>query len=258
MVIVCPGCRNQITLDEGTLPAGSFKVRCTGCGRMITAQRASETPPPPPPVESIQQPPPAATITDKIKTVSSGTFPRNPEGSAKIQADPVRQDILEAMKSLLTGPSPAATEDKTGSMNALICSSDPHNAQTASAVLQSMGYSTEITISVSESLKELDDMYPLIVVDSGFSDDPDGGRRIISKINACRATERRQTFVVLLSATQKTLDGNSAFLSGVNLVVNRNDIASIDKPIREGQKNFQKMYTIFNRITLEKQRMGLS
>jgi len=270
MVLVCPGCKNKITLDDGTLPVGIFKVRCTGCGRSITAQFQDEPAPPPAPApapEAAPQPPPgyqsqASGVSEKIKP--AGTLPETTDVSPAVQAfvkdqlGAAKREILDAIQSLFQGATISQSdseEELISSKKALVCSADPVLADTLAASLKTMGYQSESCSSVMESLKTVDSPYGLIIVDPVFPDDPEGGKKLIGRINSKKAVDRRQTFLVLISSTQKTLDGNSAFFSGVNLIINKADLNNFETTVRQSQKNFHQMYFTFRRVFEEKREL---
>jgi predicted Zn finger-like uncharacterized protein len=252
MVIVCSGCKNQITVDEATLPTGVFKIRCTGCGRVITSQRSADpvaaTPPPPAPAPPpLMEKPNAAAEAPSPSTVNE-SFVKNHIANSK-------KEILEAMQALFRG---AKTSDdgetdaeELLTKRALICSSDQPMAQALNSSLQRMGYQCDVAASAAESFKKLDSLYSIVVIDPSFPDDTDGGRKLIGRVNGRKATDRRQMFLILLSSTQKTLDGNSAFLNGVNLILNKSDLNYLESSIKKCQKEFQQFYSTFRRVSGE-------
>jgi predicted Zn finger-like uncharacterized protein len=256
MVILCPGCKNQITLDDATIPAGVFKVRCTGCGKSITTQKREEPQAAQP--QQQQQPPSkpsmntAQTTTDKIKVptipTESGRIPPELQSFVNSQISAAKQEILNAIQTLLggsIGKLTASEETFIASNAALICSGDPVSTETLLRSLKSMGYEIQSCKTAGESLKKVDEAYELIIIDPTFTDDLEGAKKLIGRINSKKALDRRKVFVVLLSSTQKSLDGNSAFMGGVNLIVNKADVNNLETYIRQGQKHFQKLYSTF-------------
>ena len=248
MLIVCPGCKNQITLDDATIPDGVFKVRCTGCGRSINTQKKAE------PVKQPQQaasiPPTPAPVTDhrKAESNSAESARISPELQNFVNSQIVaaKQEILNAMQILFRGTaaplSVVAEESQHATNTALLCSSDSAMVDTLLRMLKPMGYQIQTATTAAESLKSADIPYELIVIDPSFTDDLEGAKKMIGRINSKKAQERRKVFVVLLSSTQKSLDGTSAFLGGVNLIVNKADLNQIESFIRQGQTYFQKIY----------------
>ena len=250
MILVCPGCKNQITLDDATIPDGGFKVRCTGCGRSINAQKKVE------PTQQQQQsssiPLKQQPVADKGKTQTTapdaGRIPPELQTFVNSQIAAAKQEILHAMQTLFGGSSAqklpgSGNESLIASNTALVCSGDGTTTEALLRLLKPMGYHLQSLTSAAESLKAVDLLYELIVIDPSFTDDLEGAKKMIGRINSKKAADRRKVFVVLLSSTQKSLDGNSAFLGGVNLVVNKADLDQIESFIRQGQTYFQKLYS---------------
>jgi predicted Zn finger-like uncharacterized protein len=239
MVLVCPGCKNQVTLDDASVPEGVFKVRCKGCGKIITSQRHPEQLTPQPP----------SSVSEKKAVADPGISPAI-EAFIKKEIAASRKEILNAMQSLFrgTGIAPGGMEDRIHSQKALICSGDPATLQTLTLAAKAMGYQTETTVTAADSLKNLDSIYSLVLIDPSFSDDLEAAKKLIGRLNARKSVERRQTFVVLISSAQKTLDGNAAFMNGVNLIVNKADLTTIEASIMQSQKEFQQMYAAYREV----------
>ncbi len=66
-------------------------------------------------------------------------------------------------------------------------------------------------------------------------------------------SERRKTFFVLFADNLRTLDGNAAFLYGVNLVVATKDIAQFPQIYREAHAAHDRLYAAVNAVMREKQ-----
>jgi hypothetical protein len=65
-------------------------------------------------------------------------------------------------------------------------------------------------------------------------------------------SERRKTFFVLFADNLRTLDGNAAFLYGVNLVVATKDIAQFPQIFREAHAAHERLYSAMNAVIREK------
>jgi hypothetical protein len=209
---------------------------------------------------SAPQPPPgyqsqASGVREKIQPASAA--PESTEVSPAVQTfvreqlGAAKKEILDAMQSLFQGGrinQSDSEEDMVSSKKGLICSADAQLVDTLTTSLKEMGYQTESCSSAIGGLKVVDSPYGLIIIDPVFPDDPEGSKKLIGRINAKKAVDRRQTFLVLISSTQKTLDGNSAFFSGVNLIVNKADLNNFEMTVRQSQKNFHQMYYAFRRV----------
>jgi uncharacterized protein YbaR (Trm112 family) len=66
-------------------------------------------------------------------------------------------------------------------------------------------------------------------------------------------SERRKTFFVLFADNLRTLDGNAAFLYGVNLVVATKDIPQFPQIYREAHAAHERLYAAMHAVMREKQ-----
>lgn len=65
--------------------------------------------------------------------------------------------------------------------------------------------------------------------------------------------ERRKTFFVLVADNLRTLDGNAAFLYGVNLVVATKDLAQFPQIFRDAHAAHERLYASMTAVLREKQ-----
>ena len=65
--------------------------------------------------------------------------------------------------------------------------------------------------------------------------------------------DRRKSFFVLVSDNLRTLDGNAAFLYGVNLVVATKDVPQFPQIYRDALTAHQRLYASMNAVIREKQ-----
>ena len=72
---------------------------------------------------------------------------------------------------------------------------------------------------------------------------------IISLIPA----DRRKSFFILVSENLRTLDGNAAFLYGVNLVVSAKDLAQLPQIYRDAHHEHERLYASMTAVLREKQ-----
>lgn len=66
-------------------------------------------------------------------------------------------------------------------------------------------------------------------------------------------SDRRKSFFVLVADNLRTLDGNAAFLYGVNLVVSSKDLAQFPQVYREAHVENERIYASMNAVLREKQ-----
>lgn len=70
----------------------------------------------------------------------------------------------------------------------------------------------------------------------------------IGPLTSVSPTDRRRGFYVLVADNLKTLDGNAAFLYGVNLVIATKDVASFKRIYRDAHDFHEKLYEHFNTV----------
>ena len=70
----------------------------------------------------------------------------------------------------------------------------------------------------------------------------------IGAMTSVSPTDRRRGFYVLVADNLKTLDGNAAFLYGVNLVIATKDVGSFRKVYRDSHDFHEKLYEHFNTV----------
>ncbi|HEX8618232.1 MAG TPA: hypothetical protein VF911_11655 [Thermoanaerobaculia bacterium] len=66
-------------------------------------------------------------------------------------------------------------------------------------------------------------------------------------------SERRKSFFVLIAENLRTLDGNAAFLYGVNLVVAVKDLGQFPQIFREANGAHERLYASMNAVLRERQ-----
>jgi hypothetical protein len=66
-------------------------------------------------------------------------------------------------------------------------------------------------------------------------------------------SDRRKSFYVLVADNLRTLDGNAAFLYGVNLVVATRDLGQFPQIFREAYQVHERMYASMNAVIRERQ-----
>lgn len=65
--------------------------------------------------------------------------------------------------------------------------------------------------------------------------------------------DRRRSFFVLVADNLRTLDGNAAFLYGVNLVLSRKDLPQFPDIYREAHAAHERLYASMNAVVRERQ-----
>ena len=75
----------------------------------------------------------------------------------------------------------------------------------------------------------------------------------MSPIISLVPSDRRRSFFVLVADNLRTLDGNAAFLYGVNLVLSRKDLPQFPDSYREAHAAHERLYASMNAVVRERQ-----
>lgn len=277
MKLSCSNCQHSISIEDSKVPAGAFKVKCPKCGKPVIVQKdasasgghpsaAAEKPP------AHEQPPAPAAAAETSGAVTAAPEPAEPVLEAEEVLSPAlaelvraevaaaRSEILGSIRGLLgTGTGNhsehlhADGSPAISGRTALVCEHEQQYIDAISATLKKLGYTIELARTTAEALKKLETgTYQVITLRTQFPDDNEGGQKILARINGQKPVVRRQTFVVLVSATIKSADANAAFFHGANITVNKEEIKNLEALIRDGQKNFAQIYRVFNQLLAEK------
>src|SRR5207237_6670700 len=92
--------------------------------------------------------------------------------------------------------------------------------------------------------QQLSNQVDMIMLDPHFEEDQ-GGTTILRFINALSPGRRRRLYVVLMSQSYRTLDMQTAFTSGVNLLVNSGETAILPHALNKGIREFNLLYRSF-------------
>jgi len=241
MKVACNSCQQIITVDETKASGATFRVKCPSCSNLIIVNRE--------PVAASNPAPPQTNLETT-----------NVEEIVKREVAKAKKEIFESMATLfgadisrLQRPEPdheGADEYK----RALICDPDQPISDQITTVLKRLGYQVDSVKTAADALKKLDQFnYQMITVSSDFPEGKEGASKILGRINGMKSTQRRQTFVVSISSTVKNADATTAFLHGANIIVNKNDLGSLESLILEGQRRFQRTYHHFSAVIDEKE-----
>ncbi|MDQ6800910.1 MAG: zinc-ribbon domain-containing protein [Acidobacteriota bacterium] len=72
---------------------------------------------------------------------------------------------------------------------------------------------------------------------------------VMQPIIALAPNDRRRSFFILVSENLRTLDGNAAFLYGVNLIVSLKDLGSFPQIYRDASAYHDRLYNAMNSVT---------
>jgi predicted Zn finger-like uncharacterized protein len=234
----CLECGHAFELSESKIPSPTFNVKCPACRKVFQVTVENVAPPPPDPQKAVWE-----------------QFRPQMESLVKAQLDNVRKDVLSSL-GLMASPQPPGMTgfNPTGPVEkrALVCESDPGVAQHIVSGLQSLGYSVQVSSLLSEALQRLEGgFFDVITTEFSFSDDSEGGQKLLNKVNSRKLDERRKMFLAVISRSVKTLGPEAAFFLGANVFINKSDLHNLENLIQDGLRHYAGIYGNYFEVLTE-------
>ncbi|MDH3976486.1 MAG: response regulator [Deltaproteobacteria bacterium] len=245
MKITCQNeeCGTIISIPDEKVPAKPVRIACPKCKspNIVTPPKA-----------------PADEAAPKAAPPREGDLEQTIMNKVEERISSLRNELLGQLQH----PTPATgsfTPNETGaipfaggtlSKKALICDDDKMACQIINDSVSTLGYEVDEVETIEGALKILDHSeldYSLILIDKVFPDDAEGGYKILSKIATMQIDARRKIFVVFISGEIKSGDPSAAFLSGANIIVNKQDIGQLSTIIENEMADYDKLYKIFRK-----------
>ena len=142
------------------------------------------------------------------------------------------------------GGAESSDEDSFGVKALLVGSDNPSLRQAAKVI----GYATHYAPTPQQARDYYMQEFPPVVMLHPPQITPpplESMQQIISLMPA----DRRKSFFILFSDNLRTLDGNAAFLYGVNLIVAFKDLGSFAQIYRDAYTYHERLYTPMNSVT---------
>ena len=205
--IVCKSCQKPLSLDETKLPMKEVSFPCPACKATVVVDRRT--------LEGA----PAAGASSASVAPSSGAV----AAGAK--------------------PSPQRDEEHEGfGAKALLVGLDDPGIRHAAKLI---GY---IPVHVSTALEAREcfnvEFPPMVLLNPAQITPPP--LEAMGPIIGVAPVDRRKAFYVLFSDSLRTLDGNAAFLYGVNLVVAHRDLGAFQTIFKEAWGYHERLYGAMN------------
>jgi len=190
MIIVCPSCQRQLSLDENQLPMREVVTSCPKCEAKLTVDRRK-----------------------------LGTGPQQTAEKALPEPE-VREDADEfGVKALIVGSDHPALRQAAKLIGCI-----PLHVTTAQQAREFFvqEYPAVVMLNPAQiTAPPLEAMQPIV---------------------ALTPADRRKAFFILFADNLRTLDGNAAFLYGVNLVVAFKDLGAFQQIYREALAYHERLY----------------
>ena len=160
--------------------------------------------------------------------------------------------LIVDRRKLEAGPASAAVPDLSGAdegeedfgAKALLVGADHPGIRQAA---KSVGYSTFFAPTPQQARDYFMQEFPPVVILNPAQLTPPP-LETMSPIVSLTSNDRRKSFFILFSDNLRTLDGNAAFLYGVNLIVAPKDLGSFPQIYRDAYTHHERLYGSMNAV----------
>lgn len=210
MEIVCQNCRNRFRIpDESLPPERMFSIKCPKCDRRLEIHTQSQA-------QGVTRPRSLETL---VNEVDSRTY----------DASEKPFDYVHA-----------------GVQTALLCENDSEARGKIHDVVEGMNYHVVEAPSARKASKYMRfHNYNLVIVNETFDAAGADSNHVLQYLIQLPMSTRRNTFIVLLSDSLKTMDNMSAFNKSVNLVVNLQNIDDMESILKGALAEHEEFYLVF-------------
>jgi len=212
----------KIGIEDSKIPSSPFSIKCPRCRETITVN--------PPPKEE-------PTLAARGRPV----VPSDLKGG--------NQDAMALLSELFSSIANRGS-DMPGAWarrGVLLCHNDEAVRTKMAGALDESRYDLHVVDSAVDALQQLRETKDdIIVLDPQFDQAKQGGVGMLQHVNGLTPNYRRRMYLVLVSPQLKTLDTYLAFVNGVNLTVNTEDIGQFQQIIERSVRDFNEIYHPFN------------
>lgn len=129
---------------------------------------------------------------------------------------------------------------------AMICEQDPVIRDKIVGELKRKGFLTSQPATYKDAVKHMRfHIFNIIFIDEDFDTSVWETNNVLRSLENLNMAIRRQSYVILVSATLATMDYMAAYNKSVNLVINKRDIGSVEKILRQAMAEHEEFYRVF-------------
>ena len=129
---------------------------------------------------------------------------------------------------------------------ALVCESDAAVRDKIVGDLKNLNYAVAVAGSAREALKFMRfHIFNAIFINESFDTPAGEVNGVLRYLEGLSMTVRRKSFIVMISATLKTMDNMMAYNRSVNLIVNKNEINDIGHIFTKSLEEYDSFYHIY-------------
>ncbi|HQR39140.1 MAG TPA: zinc-ribbon domain-containing protein [Blastocatellia bacterium] len=222
MNVTCTQCQMKIGIEDAKVPSSPFSIKCPRCRETITVK--------PPPKEEPR-------LDARGRPSIPGDIGNNPDAMSLLS------ELFQTMANRGAGELPRAWSRR----NILLCHNDEAVRTAMRGALDEQRYELHVADTAVEALAQLKETKDdIIVLDPQFDQSKQGGVGMLQHVNGLTPNYRRRMYLVLVSPQLKTLDAYLAFVNGVNLTVNTEDVSQFQEVLERSVRDFNELYHPFN------------
>ena len=212
-----------IGIEDAKVPNQAFSIKCPRCRETITVK--------PPPKDE-------PTLASRGRPQVPADMPGgNPDAMA----------LLSELFSSVMANRGEAGPGSWSRRRILLCHNDKTVQSRVRDALDDSQYELHVAESAIDALTQLRETKDeIIMLDPQFDASKQGGVTMLQHVSGLTPNYRRRMYLVLVSPQLKTLDTYLAFINGVNLTVNAEDVGQIQHILERSIRDFNELYHPFN------------
>jgi predicted Zn finger-like uncharacterized protein len=212
----CPQCSQRIVVDDAKVPDRPFNVKCPKCQTIVKFPGRSAA------AETVREPkaPPLAPAPPPV------------------DAEEMRAHLMAQIRREMHVPDAVTTAGR-----ALVAVPDRSLAGAITVPITRQGFSVDTLDDWEEGARLLEQGVYNLVATSRMA--AAKGETLYQRTGRLSPEGRRGIFLILVGDEFKTGDGNQAFATLADLVVNSRDAAGVDAILRNTLAERQRLYQVF-------------
>lgn len=216
MDIICENCQSKFKIPDESIPSGkTATLPCPKCKKTISIKA------------------PEVAKTEKVDEIDG------------LEADfDFEEDDYEDSEK------PFDFIEEEGKI-ALVCETDTHIRDNIVRALELLEYHVSAAKDNRDALRNLRyKVYDLVVVDEYFGTKDPERNGVLIYLERLHMDVRRNMFVALISDRFRTMDFMMAFCKSVNLIINKKNIADVEKILSRNITDYEMFYRIYKETLL--------
>lgn len=245
MILTCPHCTVRLQMEMEHLSAQPITVRCPKCQQVLCLVPVPYQPP-------AGQPQPSASPETDAGKKDAATAQANASAPPADSGVGAMTDAVQSLAAMLAQAMnrPAASRHEPPEQHRcmLACLSLEAERARVQAALRGQEYDLIVAESTEHAIERLQHsrLVDVLLLDESFEAEQNGTTTIMRYVNSFHLGRRRRLYVVLVSPRYRTLDTQTAFSLGVNLLVNSADLPELPLILKKSIREFNLLYRAFN------------